>query len=140
MTLARRLLVTAFVASAPVWVACSSDDPTTPVPVLITGSWTGTVVEPSGGSCSLDPTITEDNSGAVTGSASLQGGNCSTLTLPIVGTNNTGGVADSVELAFSDNGTTVFTFNGNFDGVDAMSGLITGANCTGTNCPASFTR
>ncbi len=139
MTLARMLLATAFVASAPVWIACSSDDPTTPdPPVLITGSWTGTIVVPAGGSCSLDPTITEDNSGAVTGSASLQGGNCRTVTLMIVGTNNTGGVADSVELTFSDAGTTTFTFNGNFDGVDAMSGLLNGSGCI--NCPTSFTR
>ena len=137
---ARMLLATAFVASAPVWVACSSDDPTTPdPPVLITGSWTGTIQPPPPSpTCPLDPTITEDNDGNVTGTADLQAP-CSLITFTVTGTNNTGGVSDSVELTFTDP-TGVLIFNGNFDGVDAMSGLTTGEGCTGTLCPTSFTR
>ena len=138
MTLARMLLATAFVASAPVWVACSSDDPTAPAPVLITGSWTGPIQTPSGPICPLDPTITEDNTGNVTGTADLQAP-CALVTFTVTGTNNTGGVSDSVELTLTDP-TGVLIFNGNFDGVDAMSGFTTGEGCTGTICPTSFTR
>ncbi len=139
MTLARMLLATAFVASAPVWVGCSSDDPAAPVPpVVLTGSWTGTV-QTQTRTCSLNLSITEDNNGNVTGTADLRSP-CEVVTLTVTGTNNTGGVPDSVELNFSQDGN-FFTFNGNFDGVDAMSGLITGAGgCTGTLCPTSFTR
>ncbi len=138
MTLARMLLATAFVASAPVWVACSSDDPTTPdPPVVLTGSWTGTIQPPPPNSiCPLDQTITEDNNGNVTGTADLQAP-CALITFTVTGTNNTGGVSDSVELTLTDPAG-VLIFNGNFDGADAMSGLMNGVDCT--NCPTSFTR
>ena len=110
-----------------------------PPPVLITGSWTGTLVT-SSQTCPLDPTITEDNNGNVTGTADLQAP-CSVVTVTVTGTNNTGGVPDSVELTFGVPGggpPTTFVFNGNFDRVDAMSGLINGGGCT--PCPTSFTR
>lgn len=136
---ARMLLATAFVASAPAWVACSSDDPVAPVPVVITGSWTGTIqTPPPGPTCPLDQTITEDNNGNVTGTADLQAP-CTLITFTVTGTNNTGGVSDSVELTLTDP-TGVLIFNGNFDGVDAMSGFTTGQGCTDTICPTSFTR
>ena len=132
---ARMLLVTAFLASAPVWVACG-DDPTEPVRVRITGSWTGTILRPTGDTCPLDPTIAEDNNGDITGTADLQDP-CVVATLTVTGTNNTGGVPDSVELFFSSPAGS-FIFNGNYDGVNAMLGLTLGGGCT--NCPTSFTR
>ena len=143
MTLARMLLATAFVASAPVWVGCDGDDPTEPVTepvrVRITGSWTGTIQPPPPNpTCPLDQTITEDNNGNVRGTADLQAP-CALITFGVTGTNNTGGVSDSVELTLTDPAG-VLIFNGNFDGVDAMSGFTTGEGCIVTICPTSFTR
>ena len=103
--------------------------------VGITGSWTGIIDAPAG-MCPLDPSITEANSGAVTGTGLLQAP-CAVVALTVTGTNNTGSVPDSVELAFTGGGG-VFTFNGTFDGVDAMTGLTNGSGCT--DCPTSFTR
>ena len=141
MTPARMLLATAFVASAPVWIACSSDDPTTPAPVLITGSWTGTMtVGMPTVMCPLDQTIVEDTNGNVTGTAVLQAP-CVATMFTVTGTNNTGGVADSVELTFGPpvaGPGLILVFNGNFDGADGMSGLSNGGGCI--NCPTSFTR
>ncbi len=48
MTLARRLLATALLASATVWVGCDGDDPTEPVRVRITGTWDVTWSIPQG--------------------------------------------------------------------------------------------
>lgn len=101
--------------------------------VGVTGSWTGVVNAPAG-MCPLNQSITEDTNGDVTGTADLQAP-CAVLVLTVTGTNNTGGVADSVELTFVEGS---FVFNGNFDGVDAMTGLINGGGCT--DCPTSFTR
>lgn len=103
--------------------------------VGITGNWAGTVDAPVG-LCPLNLSITEDDNGDITGSAELLAP-CGANTFTMTGTNNTGGVADSVELTF---GTPApnFDFNGNFDGSGTMDGLINGAGCV--DCPTSFTR
>lgn len=115
-----------------------SDNAAVTVWVGITGSWTGTVDVTSVGSgvCPLNPSLTEAVNGDVAGAADL-GSPCAVLTAAVLGTNNTGGVADSVVLFFD---TTVgdFMFNGNFDGSGAMTGMVSGSGCT--VCPASFTR
>ncbi len=103
--------------------------------VGITGTWTGTIDAPAG-MCPLDPTVTEDTNGDVTGTANL-GAPCTVATLDVTGTNNTDGVADSLSLSFT-SGSSTFTFEGTFDGAESITGLINGEGCT--DCPTSFAR
>ena len=87
--------------------------------------------------CPLDLSITEDNSGVVGGSAILQVP-CGGVAVTVAGSNNTGNAPDRVVLTFNDILGFAFIFNGNFDGDDALSGLVNGRGCT--DCPTSFTR
>jgi hypothetical protein len=105
--------------------------------VGITGTWSGTIDAPSG-ECPLDMSVTEDDSGNVTGSSQL-GFPCSEVALTVTGTNNTGGVADSVSLTFNEvGGPGSFGFEGAFDGGSSLAGLINGEGCT--DCDTSFNR
>jgi len=125
-----------FIVATLVAFACS--DSSSPARVRITGFWSGTLDATGIGAsvCPLDPAITEDNNGAVTGTALLDAP-CATINMTVNGTNNTGGVADSVKLDFT-SGLGNLTFNGKFDGSSEMTGLISGEGCV--TCPASFTR
>lgn len=88
--------------------------------VGVTGSWSGTLnVEPD---CQLDLAITEAGTGAITGTSQLFAP-CFASPFTVTGTNNTGGVADSVVMAFASGGTG-FSFQGMFDGDATMTGVV----------------
>ena len=138
MTLARRLFATALLASATVWVGCDGDDPTEPVRVRITGTWNGTWrTSPTSSILLTSISMIEDNSGAVSDNG--RGG------FLVAGTNNTGGVPDSVEITITNISlTSTWRLDGTFDGVDAIVGVVNEVNvvpsvCPG-DCPATFTR
>jgi len=103
------------------------------VVVGITGVWTGLVIAPAG-NCPLGLSITEDLNSDVTGTADLDPP-CADQNLTVNGTNNTGGLANSVVLNFVEGG---FVFDGFFDGVADMAGLINGGGCA--DCTTTFTR
>ncbi len=98
--------------------------------VGITGSWTGAIDDGGGVFCSLDQSLTEDTMGSVTGTAALS---CPLGTEPLIvaGTNNTGGESNYLMLNYTWANAVpphdAFTFNGRFDGVSAMSGLVNGS-------------
>jgi len=101
----------------------------------VTGSWTGTLN--SGGTiCPLTQSLTEDATGAVTGNGELFSPGCIPGTYTLAGTNNTGMVADSVDIFWT--GMFAFNFEGTFDGTDTIAGVITGVGCPG--CTFTFTR
>jgi len=88
--------------------------------VGVTGTWLGTLqVEPD---CLLDLSIVEAGTGAITGTSHLYAP-CLAADYAVTGTNNTGGVADSVAMDFDYQGTT-FWFAGRFDGDDTMAGVV----------------
>ena len=99
----------------------------------ITGNWSGMVIAPAG-NCPLGLSITEDLNGDVTGTADLDPP-CTDENITVTGTNNTDAVPDSVSLTFVEG---AFVFDGGFDGIADMLGLINGGGCT--NCATSFTR
>jgi len=121
-----------------VLVTLGCSDSNAPAPVRITGSWTGTIDLTSigGGSCPLDPSITEDGSSNVSGTADLDVP-CATLTFTVSGTNNSGGKADSVVMTFSHTVGTLI-FNGTHDRSGVMMGAISGEG--GAACATTVTR
>ena len=130
----RRLLAAGLLASVPVWVACSN--PTDSTVVGLTGRWIGDITD-RGSDCLANLSITEDNNGTVTGTADLQAP-CPLVTLTVTGTNNTGGVANSVVLTFVGAPADTLLFDGNFDGINTMIGALSHSH--GTNLDTIFTR
>lgn len=116
-------------------VALGCSDSNSPAPV-ITGSWDGTldVTSIGGSTCPLNASLTEA-SNSVTGTANLEMP-CNVAAFNVTGTNNTDGVADSVEMILT--GPATLTFHGNHDGSGEMTGVLNGGGCT--DCPLSFTR
>jgi hypothetical protein len=88
--------------------------------VGVTGSWSGILnVEPD---CQLDLAITEAGTGAITGTSQLFDP-CFASAFTVTGTNNTGGVTDSVVLALASAGPSA-SFQGMFDGDATMTGVV----------------
>jgi hypothetical protein len=87
----------------------------------VTGSWSGTLNVP-GGPCQLDLSITEAGTAVITGTSQLFDP-CLAAAFTVTGTNNTGGVTDSVFMAF-DAGSATFEFDGMFDGDATMTGVV----------------
>ncbi|UCF20661.1 MAG: Ig-like domain-containing protein, partial [Gemmatimonadota bacterium] len=98
----------------------------------ITGFWEGTIIA-FGGTCGITLSLTEDPTGAFTGSGQLTGPQCITIDLAYVGQNATDGVPDSVTFTFtapSNPALPAVDFTGNFDGIDMLTGVL--------NEPANF--
>jgi hypothetical protein len=110
--------------------------------VGVTGSWSGTMTIMGGTTtCDLSLSLTEDLSRNITGSGQFSGAGCATLSPTVTGTNNTGGVADSVVMIIEYiAGLCVGTFNGNFDGIDQLDGIQNGCGGELTNETTSLTR
>jgi hypothetical protein len=105
--------------------------------VGVTGSWTGTIDSPSG-VCPWNLSVTESGTGAIAGTSELFAP-CAAIPLDITGTNNTGGVADSVVMVFVYGGGEI-RFDGSFDGEAAMTGGVTGPGPGDGPFATSFTR
>lgn len=105
----------------------------------VTGAWSGSVI--AGSPCSMTMSITENASGAITGTGTLNDPTdaCIDGTYTIAGNNDVGMVPDSVFLAWTGaSGNTVpIDMAGNFDGTGDYSGTM-GNGCVG--CPIQFTR
>lgn len=100
--------------------------------VGVTGSWSGTLhVQPD---CQLDLAITEAGTGTITGTSQLFAP-CLASAFTVTGTNHTGGVTDSVVMAFAAGGP-AFEFRGMFDGDATLTGVVD----AGTPYPATITR
>jgi len=101
--------------------------------VGVTGTWVGTLNVP-GGPCQLDLSLTEAGTGAITGTSQLFAP-CLVSAFTVTGTNHTGGVTDSVVMAFATGGP-AFEFRGKFDGDATLTGVVD----AGTPYPATITR
>jgi len=102
--------------------------------VGVTGTWAGSLTS-GATTCPLTQSLTEDATSAVTGNGEVFGP-CSVGTYTLAGTNNTGMVADSVDIFWT--GAFALNFEGTFDGTDTMAGVITDTGCNG--CTFTFTR
>jgi len=89
--------------------------------VGVTGTWLGTIATDFG-DCPMDLSITESAAGAITGSSRLYAP-CGTGDFTVTGTNDTGGVADSVAMTHT-TGASRIDFYGTFDGIAAMTGAF----------------
>lgn len=91
--------------------------------VGVTGSWAGTI-SAFGGTCGITLSLTEDATGAFTGDGQLSGPQCIVVDLTYAGMNNTDAVPDSVTFTWQAAGLPDVDFNGNFDGVSTLTGVI----------------
>jgi len=103
--------------------------------VGVSGKWSGIILNTAPG-CVLTDSLLETAAGDVSGTGATSSGTCSAGTFAIAGTNNTGGVTDSVVLNFT--GSYTFTFAGRFNGVDSLVGVVNGSGCT--DCPTTQSR
>jgi hypothetical protein len=87
--------------------------------VGVTGMWTGTI-DPATVNCQIVMSITESVTGAITGASRLHAP-CAEVIFTVTGTNNTGGVADSVSTVHTENLGTL-EYRGTFDGEDTITG------------------
>jgi hypothetical protein len=107
------------------------------VVVGVTGTWVGNI-DVVGTICPWTQSLTETIEGTITG-AGFVDLPCIAGSYTVIGTNNTGGVPNSLHMVLSlDGGNLVL--EGPFDGVSEMSGFVEQDSCTGTLCPWTFTR
>ena len=89
----------------------------------VTGSWTGGFDWPDvGGSCGLTLSLTEDATGAFTGTGTLTGPACVSVPVTFAGTNS----AHVVMFTLSSSGRPDVPFSGNFDGKTEITGAFSG--------------
>ncbi|MCH7857042.1 MAG: Ig-like domain-containing protein [Gemmatimonadetes bacterium] len=90
----------------------------------VTGSWTGGFDWPDvGGSCGLTLSLTEDATGAFTGTGTLTGPACVTISVTFDGTNS----AHVVTATLSAVGPPDVPFSGSFDGKTEITGAFSGS-------------
>lgn len=123
--------------SAMITAAAGGFTATATVDVFVgtTGTWTGSLTDPSGTiTCPLTQSLTEAVDGSITGSGTVAAP-CSAGSYTVSGNNNVAGIADSVAMTWT--GPFTITYNGNYDGGQTMSGGMGGA-CAG--CTFQMTR
>jgi hypothetical protein len=104
--------------------------------VGITGSWDGTV---TAFNCDFDMTIEQATDGSIAG-LGFRRLPCGDDRFSIVGVRGVGGVADSVEMTWSGNLSTL-NLAARFDGQHTLTGaIVSGDGCTSSSCPFTMDR